>query len=561
MSALLTDAPAAAAAAERAGSRWIGSRSASTASRPTRPSRTARCRGARPPWSWWRPSPATASGSATATPTPPRPGSSASCSPAVVGRDALDVPAAWEAMAAAMRNLGRPGIVALGDRRGRHRALGPEGAPPRRLAGRAAGGRPRRGRRSTAAAASPRYDDERLREQLGGWAAEGSAGEDEGGLATRPTTRGASAWRARRSVAGVALFVDANGAYSRKQALALAESFAQERRRLVRGAGQLRRPGRAAPGARPRARRGWPSRRASTATTCPTSGACSRRRRSTCCRPTRPAAPASPASCAWRRSVRRALAAALLALRAGAAPPRRLRRRRTWCTRVLPRPRPDRADALRRGAAAARRGAAPRPQPAGDRPRAAARRRGALRGGGMSAIAVRPAEVHHRKVGAAPEVDARALAIDLLNEVDGEVRFDAGVARPLRHRRLELPAAADRRGGATERGGRRAGDRRRATPRRAAGEPRRWDGARRADLQRRPAPRLQQVRQPDRGAGSGGAARARGAGDRPRRAAQRRGEASPHLRPGPGDARPLHPGRDARQQQLRRPLGDGRQDR
>ncbi|HET7645533.1 MAG TPA: FAD-binding and (Fe-S)-binding domain-containing protein [Candidatus Limnocylindria bacterium] len=44
----------------------------------------------------------------------------------------------------------------------------------------------------------------------------------------------------------------------------------------------------------------------------------------------------------------------------------------------------------------------------------------------MSAITVRPAEVHHRDVQGAPGVDARALAIDLLNEVDGEVRFDAG---------------------------------------------------------------------------------------------------------------------------------------
>ena len=50
--------------------------------------------------------------------------------------------------------------------------------------------------------------------------------------------------RAAREAIGpdAELFVDANGAYSRKQALAMAEAFAELRRDLVRGAGLLRRP-------------------------------------------------------------------------------------------------------------------------------------------------------------------------------------------------------------------------------------------------------------------------------------------------------------------------------
>src|SRR4051794_4938264 len=36
-----------------------------------------------------------------------------SLAPVVIGRDPLDIPAAWAAMARAVRNLGRPGVAAM----------------------------------------------------------------------------------------------------------------------------------------------------------------------------------------------------------------------------------------------------------------------------------------------------------------------------------------------------------------------------------------------------------------------------------------------------------------
>ena len=72
------------------------------------------------------------------------------------------------------------------------------------------------------------YSLEQLQEQLGGWVAAGiprvkmKIGRDPG---RRP--RRASGRPARRSAPDAELFVDANGAYSRKQALAQAERFAE----------------------------------------------------------------------------------------------------------------------------------------------------------------------------------------------------------------------------------------------------------------------------------------------------------------------------------------------
>ena len=49
-------------------------------------------------------------------------------------------------------------------------------------------------------------------------------------------------------------------------------------------------------------------------------------------------------------------------------------------------------------------------------------------------------------MGGVEEIDASSLERDLAAAVEGEVRFDTGEPRLLRHRRVELPAAADRRG-------------------------------------------------------------------------------------------------------------------
>ena len=105
------------------------------------------------------------------------------------------------------------------------------------------------------------YDDRMLADQLARLGRGGHpAGEDEDRAGPRGGPRPVAV--ARNAVGDdVELFVDANGAYSRKQALGWAQTARRVRRPLARGAGQLRRPRRAAPGARPRARRDGHRRR------------------------------------------------------------------------------------------------------------------------------------------------------------------------------------------------------------------------------------------------------------------------------------------------------------
>ncbi len=142
----------------------------------------------------------------------------------VRGRDANAPQAAWDAMVRETRNLGRPGItsmaiaavdVALWDLHARLLGL-----PLCTLLGSVREDVPIYGSGGFTA-----YPLSRLSEQLAGWADRGiprvkmkvgsSPGEDPGRV------------RAAREAIGpnVDLFVDANGAYSRKQALALAERF------------------------------------------------------------------------------------------------------------------------------------------------------------------------------------------------------------------------------------------------------------------------------------------------------------------------------------------------
>ena len=213
--------------------------------------------------------------------------------------------ACWEAMGRACRNLGRPGVAsmaiaavdtALWDLKART-ARTAAGDAARRGARRGAGLRQRRLHLLHRRAAR------RAARRLG--CAGHPAGEDEG--RPRPRSRPRRASGVAREAIGpdTELFVDANGALARKQALRFAERFAEHGVTLVRGARLLGRPRRAAPAARPRAGRDGRSPPASTATRSRTSRRCSRPARSTACRPTSPAARASPGSCAWRRSARR----------------------------------------------------------------------------------------------------------------------------------------------------------------------------------------------------------------------------------------------------------------
>jgi L-alanine-DL-glutamate epimerase-like enolase superfamily enzyme len=142
----------------------------------------------------------------------------------VRGRDALAVPAAWAAMVHAVRNLGRPGIAsmavaavdaALWDLKARllHLPLVTLlGAAHERVPVYGSGG-------------FTSYSIEQLQRQLGGWVDEGIP-RVKMKIGTHPD-QDLDRVRAARNAVGpdAALFVDANGAYSRKQALAFAEVF------------------------------------------------------------------------------------------------------------------------------------------------------------------------------------------------------------------------------------------------------------------------------------------------------------------------------------------------
>ena len=142
-------------------------------------------------------------------------------------RDALTPPAAWRAMVGAVRNLGRPGIassaiaavdVALWDLKARLLDL-----PLVQLLGAVREAIPVYG-----SGGFTSYPVARLQAQLGGWVDQGidMVKMKVGSQPARDPER----VRAARSAIGpkAELFVDANGAYDRKQALRFAQMFAEE---------------------------------------------------------------------------------------------------------------------------------------------------------------------------------------------------------------------------------------------------------------------------------------------------------------------------------------------
>jgi L-alanine-DL-glutamate epimerase-like enolase superfamily enzyme len=145
---------------------------------------------------------------------------------AVRGRDPMAIPEIWTAMVGAVRNAGRPGIastaiaavdVALWDLKARLL-----GIPLAALLGPA-----RRGVPVYGSGGFTSYSDERLRRQVGDWARAGMR-RVKMKVGRVPEEDPARVRAAREAIGGgVELFVDANGAYTRKQALALAERFAE----------------------------------------------------------------------------------------------------------------------------------------------------------------------------------------------------------------------------------------------------------------------------------------------------------------------------------------------
>jgi L-alanine-DL-glutamate epimerase-like enolase superfamily enzyme len=143
----------------------------------------------------------------------------------VVGRDAFAVPAAWAAMVHAIRNLGRPGIAsmaiaavdsALWDLKACLLDL-----PLVTLLGAVRATVPVYG-----SGGFTSYPVERLQEQLAGWIAAGIP-RVKMKVGSRPEEDLPRVRAARDAIGPSAeLFVDANGAYDRKQALAFAAAFA-----------------------------------------------------------------------------------------------------------------------------------------------------------------------------------------------------------------------------------------------------------------------------------------------------------------------------------------------
>ena len=146
--------------------------------------------------------------------------------PVVLGRDAMAIPGIWAGMDHAIRNLGRAGVArmaisaidaALWDLKGRLLGL-----PVVTLLGAIRDEAPVYG-----SGGFTSYSDAKLAEQLGGWVALGIP-RVKMKVGTKPGADPDRVRVAREAIGPDAeLFVDANGAYSRKLALSLADRFAQ----------------------------------------------------------------------------------------------------------------------------------------------------------------------------------------------------------------------------------------------------------------------------------------------------------------------------------------------
>jgi len=142
----------------------------------------------------------------------------------VQGRDAMNVQGSWIEMGRAVRNLGRPGIAsmaiaavdaALWDLKARLLDL-----PLAKLLGMVRDGAPVYG-----SGGFTSYSIEQLQDQFRGWMAQGIS-RVKMKIGRHPDDDGKRIKAAREAIGRDGeLFVDANGAYSRKQALRIAEQF------------------------------------------------------------------------------------------------------------------------------------------------------------------------------------------------------------------------------------------------------------------------------------------------------------------------------------------------
>ena len=143
------------------------------------------------------------------------------------GADALEVPACWQAMQRAIRNLGRSGLVAtaisaldaaLWDLKGKLLQL-----PVAQLLGCCREAVPIYG-----SGGFTSYRDDELLAQLAGWVERDGCRWVKMKVGSQPDRDPHRVEIAKRAIGECTLFVDANGAYSGKQALALARRFQQQ---------------------------------------------------------------------------------------------------------------------------------------------------------------------------------------------------------------------------------------------------------------------------------------------------------------------------------------------
>src|SRR5215469_889899 len=145
----------------------------------------------------------------------------------VVGRDAFDIPGATAALWRSVRNLGRPGLaataisaidMALFDLKAKL-----SGLPLASLLGRA--------QEQVAIYGSggfTNYSDTRLCNQLAGWIEQEGCRWIKMKIGSEPHRDPGRVRTARQAIGNHGLFVDANGAFTTKQALGLAECFAEQ---------------------------------------------------------------------------------------------------------------------------------------------------------------------------------------------------------------------------------------------------------------------------------------------------------------------------------------------
>jgi L-alanine-DL-glutamate epimerase-like enolase superfamily enzyme len=145
---------------------------------------------------------------------------------AVQHHDAMDPPAAWRAMQRAVRNIGREGLAAtaiaavdtaIWDLKAKLLHV-----PLALLFGRTREAVPIYG-----SGGFTSYSDERLGDQLSGWVQCDGCNWVKMKIGSEPEHDPARVRAAKQAIGDAILFVDANGAYAAKQALALAGEFAR----------------------------------------------------------------------------------------------------------------------------------------------------------------------------------------------------------------------------------------------------------------------------------------------------------------------------------------------